>query len=181
MDEHEREGICRQFETNVQIFCEAMAPVMAQILIWRRNALRAPLANIKPQSMFRFREGRLEIAGSYSSATSRVGYAAHCVGLSASEEDLIRAVEQEFREKSGLSRFVRGKYLLWLFVESAIALHGAIACYCSRYQKSPRVRVTLGPGNAMTIIGPRARAPNSLKQFIEKNYLAYIQSAEASA
>ncbi len=181
LSEAEREGIAVQFESNIEFFCEAMAPVMAQILIWRRNRLRAVLANIKPQTMFCFRDGRLEIAGGYSSAMSRVDYAAQCVGLTASDEELVRAAEQEFRERSGLSRFVRGKYLLWVLVESAIALHGSIARYCRRYQEPPKVRVTLGAANAMTIVGPRAKVPNSLKQFIEMNYLTYIESASSRA
>jgi hypothetical protein len=181
INEDEREGICRQFEKNLQIFCEAMTPVMAQILIWRRSGVRAALTNIKPQMMFRFRDGRLEIADNYDMPMSRVNYAAHCVGLLASDDESLRNVEQEFREKSGLSRFVRGKYLLWLFVESAVAVHRAIECYCTRYHRPPRVRVTLGAGNAMTIVGPRAKVPESLKRFIEGNYLAYIRNAEAGA
>jgi hypothetical protein len=177
----ERESICRQFEINLQLFCEAITPVMAQILIWRREGARASLANIKPQALFVFKNGALATADNYSSPVSRVGYAADCVGLSASDEESLRTAEQEFRARSGLWRFVRGKYLLWLFVESAVALREAIAHYCPRYPRPPRVRVTLGAGNAITIIGPRAKVPNSLKQFIERNYLAYIQSTEMPA
>jgi hypothetical protein len=174
ISEEEREAVYNQFEANLHAFCEAMVPVMAQILIWRKNGVRAALANIKPQALFLFRNGRLETAAHYASPKSRVAYSANCVGLSPSDDDLLLKAELEFCERSGLSRFVRGKYLIWLFVESAVSLHGAIAHYCSRYAKPPRVRVTLGAGNAMTIIAPRARIPNSLKQFIETNYLVYI-------
>jgi hypothetical protein len=112
---------------------------------------------------------------------SRVRYAADCVGFPPSDEESLRTAEQDFRYRLGLSRFVRGKYLLWPFVESAVALHKAIAYYCPRYSRPPRVRVTLGAGNAMTIIGPRAKVPNSLKQFIDRNYLAYIRSTVVHA
>jgi hypothetical protein len=181
--EDEREEISEKFETNLHLFCETMAPVMAQILIWRRRGDNAALANIKPQALFLFRDGRaeIEVAERYAAPNARVVYAAGCVGLSASDEEAVRIAEREFRDRSGPSRFVRGKYLLWLFVESAAAVHRAISYYCPRYPKPPKVGVSLGAGNAMAIIGPRAKAPHSLKQFIEKNYLAYIQNASASA
>jgi hypothetical protein len=178
--ENERECICQLFEGNLRSFCQAMAPVMAQVLIWRRKGVRAPLDNIKPQGLFSFNSGKLETVPKYSSPFARVGYAATCVGFPRSDEALLRAVENEFRDRGGLTRFIRGKYLIWLFVGSAVAVHAAIASYCTRYAKPPRVRTTLGAANAITILGPRAKVPNTLKKFIEINYLAYIRDLVAA-
>lgn len=154
---------------------------MAQILIWKRKGAKAALANIKPQTLFLFKDGSIETTSNYSSPMSRIAYAGGCVGLSASDEEALRAAEQEFRDRSGQSRFVRGKYLIWLFVACANAVHGAIGNYCTRYSKPPKVRVTLGVGNAMAVIGPRAKVPMSLRLFITANYLDYIETAAALA
>lgn len=174
IEEHEREQIQLLFENNLHQFCEAMTPVMAQIIIWRRAGHRAHLDNIRPQELFLFEDGNLQSAGGYTSARSRVDYAVHCVGLLGAEKEQLDSIETEFRDRQGLTRFVRGKYLIWFLIKSAQELHGSITKYCGRYTKPPRVRVTLGIANAMAIIGPRGRIPNTLKQFLEANYLSYI-------
>jgi hypothetical protein len=178
LNEAELEDVRNAFTGNLSFFCETMTPIMAQILIWRREGARAALANIKPQALFFFKDGKGAISSDFSSSASRVLYAAESVGLPASDAGDLRAAEQEFRDKGGASRFVRGKYLIWFFVEYAAALHGAIAGYCPRYPKPPKLRVTLGAANAMTIVGPRAKAPASLKRFIETNYIEHIASVE---
>lgn len=179
--EDERECICKRFRANLEFFCEAMAPVMAQILIWQREGARATLANIEPKKLFVFRDGCIETSSNYRSPMARTAYAAGCVGLSASDEGALHVAEKEFRERSGLLRFVRGKYLIWFFVECAVSTHQDISNYCTRYSKPPKARVNLGAGNAMTIIGPRAKVPNSLRHFIGTNYLSYIEAAAAPA
>jgi hypothetical protein len=69
---------------------------------------------------------------------ARIAFAAGCVGLSASDEEGLRVAEEEFRDRPGLSRFVRGKYLIWFFVERAVATHEGISNYCTRYSKPPK-------------------------------------------
>ena len=75
MTEEERRSILDQFNCNHQCFCEAMAPIMAQILVWRRDGTPASLANIKLSPLFVFNDGRLGTSGTYPSAMSRARYA----------------------------------------------------------------------------------------------------------
>jgi hypothetical protein len=173
LDDTEREAVTELFESNLAEFCEALTPIMAQVLIWRRVGTRACLDNIKPGQMWSFSDAKLCLRDEYKQAASRVAYAAEAVKLSPSIDEELRAAELDFRAGSGLKRFVRGKYLLWLFAESAAAFHAAIPKFCARHTTPPKARVTLGAGNAMSIIGPRAKAPASLVEFLNRNYVAY--------
>lgn len=169
----ELKAIIDLFEANVAEFCELLTPIMAQVLIWRRGKARAFLDKIKPSQMFVFSDAKLCLRDEYESAASRVAYAAGAVKLIPSPDNELRAAETDFRDGSGPTRFIRGKYLLWLFVESALNLHASIPKFCARHTISPKVRLTIGAGNAMSIIGPRAKPPASLVEFLNMNYVAY--------
>lgn len=173
--DEERENIFGLFEANLARFCDVFTPIMAQILIWRRSGVRASLDNIKPGQFWSFVDAKLRLRDAYQAAASLVEYAAEAVNLEPSSDDELRAAEQAFRDRNGPKRFVRGKYLLWLLVESAIAFHADIAKFCARHATPPKLRVTLGLANAMSIIGPRAKAPTSLAQFLSRNYVSYVQ------
>ena len=177
LNDAERETIRELFQRNLSCFCEALTPVMAQILIWRRSVQKAHLDKIKIGTIFNFSNGIISIGNSYQSEISRVQHAANCIELSPSPSDELRAAEAEFRAKGGVERFVRGKYLMWFFAEAAKALHAAIPAYCSRHPTPPRLNLTFAAVNAMAICGPRAKIPSSLREFLTRNYVAYIPSS----
>lgn len=151
---------------------------MAQILIWRRGAVKASLDNIKPGQMLFFSDAELRVRAEYYDVSSRVAYAAHAAELSPSTEKELQAAELDFRAKDGSKRFVRGKYLIWFLVESLTALHAATPKFCARHSKPPKARVTVGVRNAMSVIGPRAKAPPSLIEFLRRGYGAYAGNSE---
>lgn len=181
LNDTERECIRNLFEGNMSCFCDALAPVMAQILVWRRVGARAFLDNIKPGAMFCFAGGQLGVLNHYQSTMSKIGYAASCVKLPVSSSDELTVAEAEFRSRAGVQRFVRGKYLLWFFVEAASALHAAISTFCPRHPRPPKVHLTLGTANAMAVAAPRAKIPQSLREFIARNYIEYIQRSGIAA
>ena len=174
--EAERNTILNLFESNLTYFCEAVASIMAQIVLWKRANLRPLLDEIKMAPMFQFLDGRLYTTQSYETVEQRVEHAAKSVELDRSAEAELGVAEAEFRAKQGLEKFVRGKYLLWFFVQNALALHAAIPKYCTRHPRPPKIHVTFGPTNAMVLLGPRVRLPLSLRQFIDRTYLEYIAS-----
>jgi len=168
--------IVDKFNKNMDIFCDELVSVMAQIVIWRRNGSRACLDNIKLNDIFIFNNDNIVVREAYENIENRIACVADAMNEPASELDAIRGVEEEFRAINGKERFIRGKYVLWFFVEYAKLLHGQAQNFCSKINKAPKVKVSLGKKNAMAIIGPRARIPDSLAKFIDDNYLCYIQS-----
>ena len=178
ISEAEREAVTKLFDENLNAFCEAMVPIMAQILIWRRPRanlppLNVPLDNIKISRLIHFPDGKLLLRNEFLARAARLEYAAEAVKQSLAEDAELREAEARFRSGQGTSRFIRGKYLLLFFISFASALHSCVPKFCSRHKDPPKVRVTMGAANAMSVIGPRARAPASLSEFLKTNYCAY--------
>ena len=71
-----------------------------------------------------------------------VHYAAShaCAPLAAKEE--IADAEAEFRSKQGIKKYIRGKYLLWFFIQCAIEIHKAAPTLC-RTRKVPKAHIGL--------------------------------------
>lgn len=163
------------FKSNLCIFSEAMAPLMAQIILWERDGTNVSLDNIKPKDFFIFENGRIRLRQNFASPISRIQHAALCVNAPMAIENEIANAEAEFRNKEGLKKYIRGKYLFWFFVYCAKAIHQAIPSLCTKYKKPPKIHIELGVDNGIMVVAPRVRCPVSLKMFLERNYCAYIR------
>jgi hypothetical protein len=163
------------FNVNLRFFCNAMAPVMGQILLWKRNGEKPCLSNIEPKEFFQFTHGEIGLNPKFSSSIDRVLRAAALVSAQAAATEDLSNAEAEFRSKQGPERFTRGKYLLWFFVQCANEIHQSISLFCTNHTVSPKACVSLGVGNAMAMIAPRARCPESLNNFLDRNYGEYTK------
>ena len=163
------------FESNQEAFSEAMAPVMAQILLWKRAGANVSLNNIKPKDFFIFEKGEIGLKPSFNSPEKRVLHAASRVGAPQDGDKEIADAEAEFRGKQGLEKYIRGKYLLWFFVQCAKEIHKATPDIRENYKAAPKVHIELSVKNAIVVIAPRVRCPASLKLFLEYNYDIYIR------
>lgn len=176
----EYESIHQVFRANTTAFTDALTPVMAQILLWRRGGDGPSLDNLKLHAWFRFREGRFESQDGYVDSNARLDAAAEWCKLTRSSADDVAAAAAELLSKHEARLFIRGKYLLWFFVQCLIGIRESIARFCSKYAESPpRVRVSFGPQNAVVLLAGRVRTPATLKQFVERNYLSYVQGLPA--
>ncbi len=174
------------FSTNLALFKEALACVMAQIILWRRaqqkgDNLIARLDSVKVKTFFEFSSGAIALKPCFSLDASRIQHAADAVNAPIASADDLKTVELEFRKKAGIEKFVRGKYLISFFIECTEALRLAIPVLFRRHTAPPGKTACVGEGNAMMIIGPRARCPVSLRAFLERNYVEHIRQAGAAA
>jgi hypothetical protein len=177
---HESRTVRALFHTNLGNFCDAIAPIMAQAILWRRAKTRACLDNIKLGGLFLFDGGRIALKPQFSSSKSRIQYAAIAVDAPAASENDIAAAESEFRSRDGLSRFTRGKYLVWFFVQLAKHIHQESPKLFSKYKSPPKARIELGALNALAFAAPRARCPESLNVFFDRTFVDYAKSADAA-
>jgi hypothetical protein len=168
--------INQKFVAALGFFQESMVPVMAQILLWRREGKRPCLNEIKPKEFFAFVNGNILLKAEFEEVSARLLYAANCVHLQPSNSTDLSNVEAEFRQNRGTEKFIRGKYMLWFLVEFALHIHCFVSVLIARYSSSPKVRLSLGPGNAMVILAPRTRCPASLREFLGCTYVHYIQN-----
>ena len=170
----ESEAIEHRFSAALAFFQEAMVPVMAQILLWQRNGKKPCLNNIDLKDFFIFADGNIKLRNEFGSIFSRLQHAGRCLSLQASELTELSTVEAEFRNGQGTERFVRGKYQLWFLIEFALEIHRSISLLVGRIKVAPKVRISIGPKNAMVVLAPRARCPSSLQRFLERTYQLYI-------
>lgn len=177
----ERDVIRRHFDADLSLFCEGMCVVMAQVILWRRAGADVCLDNIQPKEFFAFNAGRIGLKPSYAATHARIQHAANAVKTPQSNSFEIGSVESEFRAKNGPSKFTRGKYLLWFFAQKLTEIHKVAPAFCAKHKAAPKALANIGVSNAMAVVAPRARCPNSLRQFIELNYLAYIRGSGAAA
>lgn len=177
--ESEMRKLQSAFEYNLSNFQEMMAPIMAQVLLWRRNGKKVSLNNIHLKNLFIFTDGGIK--AKFSSPIEGVNEAANYVGVTAATPENLAVAEIEFRENQGLEKFIRGKYLLWFFVQYALEIHKNIHIFCSHYTSPPKCHFPFSHKTAMNVLAPRVRCPDSLKDFIMGNYVEFIREAESVA
>jgi len=174
------------FRSNLTTFKEALACVMAQIILWRRarqigDNLIARLDKIKVKAFFEFNSGVIALKSDFVLEASRIQNAADAVNAPIGAAGDLKAVEMEFRAKAGIEKFVRGKYLVSFFLECTESLRLAIPALFNRHPVPPGKTAGVGERNAMVIIGPRTRCPVSLRNFLEINYVEHIKQTQAAA
>lgn len=171
----EWEVIEQRFSSALAAFQDSMVPIMAQIVLWRRSGKRPCLNDIRPKDFFVFVDGSIRLRNEFESALSRLQHVAMCVDLQPSQHTEVSDAESEFRQRQGAERFIRGKYLMWFLVEFALEIHRSISVLIRRFKDSPKVRISIGPANAMVVLAPRVRCPGSLQEFLERTYVQYIR------
>ncbi len=169
------------FNRNIEVFREALSPVMAEIILWRQAGLRPNLNNIDVRALFEFVNGDARIRAAYTTPDQRAAHAAQCVGLPASPAATRQAMEIDFLKLQAAERFVRGKYALWFVVESATRIHESIHVVLPAFNAPPKLKTTIGTGNAMLFVAPRLRCPESLREFIARTFLAFASPPVAEA
>lgn len=163
---------------NLQAFANAMIPVMAQILLWRRSKVEPEpnLKNFKLDGLFEFQNHELipNPRDSLLLSASR-----HTGAKLSPQEELISA-EREFYGCPNLVMAIRGKYIAWFMVKQCEDLWANITEILVRFVSKPKKRIEFGHKNANVIYAPRARIPESLSCFLDSNYQDFILSQEGS-
>lgn len=174
--EKEWRNIRQLYERNMVEFLRVMAPIMAQILIWHRSGTRPCLDNIEPKTFLQFQDGELRVKAGFEDRGALIRHISACVRSDPSLSAKVDEAEREFCNRRGCEKLVRGKYFVWFFVTFASHLHREIPKFCKAYSEPPRAKLTLGVETCMVMVGPRARVPSSLRDFLNRNYGEYIRA-----
>lgn len=164
----------RNFLSALNSFQENMIPVMAQIILWRRGGEWPDLKLIRPSDLFFFENGKMKLVPKFETAHSRLQHVSECVKLKPSQNTDLSRVESEFRQRQGAERFIRGKYIMWFFIQFSLEVHRSIASVIGRFSESPSKKCNIGVKNAMVLLAPRVRCPVSLRDFLMRTYNQYI-------
>ncbi|SMH34721.1 DUF4435 domain-containing protein [Methanohalophilus portucalensis] len=179
MSRDEQEKLHMIFDDNFELFKSTMVPVMAQIILWKRNKKRPLLDNIDPSDFFYFKNADMYIKEEFEKENDRIIHISKCCNIEPDVLDSIKDIKIEFCRKQGPKKHIRGKYMLWFMLMCTKEIHKSITYICSKYRKPPKVRTEIGLKNAVVHLAPRARIPESLKLFVENNYLYYINKTDS--
>jgi Protein of unknown function (DUF4435) len=168
----EEKKIKQIVRANEDIFFEAILPLMGQIMLWRRSNSTANLDNLKLDSFFSFNEATCQL----SEQIVLLEESARQIGCERCDDADILAAVQEIRVHDSSRMMIRGKYALWFFLKQCEAIGASIHKLSPKFSSPPKKRIEYGMKNAIVIIGPRAHAPESLKDFIKQNYLLFINN-----
>ncbi|RWF37618.1 MAG: DUF4435 domain-containing protein [Mesorhizobium sp.] len=177
----ERVSLSQHFVDQLAAFQEMMAPMMAQIAIWRRDGAKANLSNLDLPSIVAFDNGTFSVREGFEQPDARVDRLCQCVGAQGSDAIVRQEMEAAFRGVGGPANLTRGKYLIWFLAMLANEVHARIAKFVASYRAPPKTRMTFGPANVMVVAAPRARIPNSFRLFLESTYIQFIATREGGA
>ena len=173
----EMDHVCNRFESELEKFSVAMVPTMARILLWRKSNAKANLSEINVGKMFSVEKGALII--DRVTESKRAEYICKSAGVALEPSEDISDMLKEFGKASVYRRFVRGKYVFWFLVEFCKSVHQEAVSFFTACSKPPKMKVSISAGNAVMIIGNRARIPLSLRKFLANTFCAYVEQKQA--
>ena len=176
LDHGHLDAVCDLFDAECEKFLVAMIPTMAWIIHWRRSGVRASLNDISMKDMFTVVSGLLVAVASPKGKASAVQYIHEQCNVVYDASVPIGRVEAEFLSGGGYRNLTRGKYVFWFLIEFCLSIRSDVKSHFKGCSVVPPMRVSLGPGNAMILVGSRAREPSSLCGFLRSNYISYICS-----
>ena len=152
-------------------FEDKMLPIMANIIIWKRNNTKpANYNNLDVKKLFKIDKCILEEKKESNDAIREL-YKCSEVDFAKYDANVEKKVIREIKKKSSPSKILRGKYLSPLFI-----------MFCnSLYKDSSVIGVTrrykgrlLGEKDITETIAVRARIPDSLSTFIDNTLVRYF-------
>lgn len=167
------------FNRSSEGFREALAPLMAQIIVWRRQGMRPCLDEFSPVSMFELVGGVSLLKAEFVGVENRMNALSESVQIDAPCLADVSIAEGEFRSGQGVECFVRGKYLMEFLVFLSLELRASLPMILPKRSKIPKLNVTVGKKNAMIYVAPRCRIPTSLAEFLQRVYLQYTATRAA--
>ncbi|MBF0337441.1 MAG: DUF4435 domain-containing protein [Nitrospirae bacterium] len=175
LEDDSLDKILEIFDEQRLVFQDKMVTVMAWCIYWMRKGEKAYFDNIDMGDIFAINEGRVQMLPfpnkmfstieEYIHNKSKVPYASYID---------ITKVEDEFTDQNRHLRFVRGKYMLWFFLEFILSVYTNISKFSKKFTQPPKMHVNLNETNAAILVAPMSRIPESLSRFIERTYITYI-------
>jgi hypothetical protein len=173
----EKDAILGLFEQQYNNFKSHLSQIMAWIILWRRNGEKPCLNDILLHQIFKIEKGFLKTKTKPKGFKS-VSHFIHsqCKILPYPKYTGVKNVLLEFNRMAGKDNYIRGKYLVWFFIQFVLSIHKNISSFSTTITKPPKMNVTLGLGNFAALVAPRARCPKSLRDFLDNTCFSYANT-----
>lgn len=167
VDRFEKDRVLDLFQNQLQIFKTFVVPIMAWIILCRRSQLPLQLSNLYLKDLFSVTAGNIRLIVSQQFILDG-NFLPHDLNVRTHLKTNISNIVEEFKKANGENRFIRGKFLLWFLVKFINSIYDNANLFFSSLKTVPKKRIEISDKNAVTIIGPRANLPNSLKDFLKR-------------
>ena len=177
----EMDAVLRLFDAQLSRFHQYMLPIMAHIVAWRRRGKRPCLENIRMRDLFEIDSGILRIRQVPGKYRTQPAYL--CKKLKLTRQGLMKSYKtaaQDLKACKEPKRYVRGKYELWFLVSFSESVRKNATSFCAALRVAPKPTSSLGPNNAVCLVGPRARTPRSLRRFLKRTCCVYADGEAAA-
>lgn len=175
----ELDAIEAHFIAQLDKYKELMVVIMCQFILWKRAGHVVNPGNLKLHELLDVSNAEVKIASPHADAQAMLNHVGVSRGLPISSLADLAAMRIEFEGKNGKDKFIRGKYLLWFFVQYAKAVHASIGLFCSKHTSPPRKKIDFGLSNAVVVLAPRVRCPATLNTFLQRNYGTFVANYKA--
>lgn len=179
VDHAEIDSVGQMYSSEFDKFCKLLAPIMAWIILWKREGKKPCLNDIYMKDMFHV----VPISGkpcvAQKTDVNIVTYIHEQCNITRDAQWDTGTIEAFLRSASNYRKYARGKYVFWFLIEFCLSVHANSTTVFSGVQKPPKIRTTISHTNAMAIVGNRARIPHTLRELLKATYLAYIETQSA--
>ncbi len=175
------ERIKKIYNTQLKCFEDAIQPLMANIIIWKRRSVHNPnYKNVQIDKLYKVKNGQLEFKLSDDQIIIEF-YKQSNVNFSIYNLNETNNTIAEVKQKGLSFQIIRGKYLSTFFLLFCNSLWEDWDTI--NLKTEPVKPRKVGVRDIMDIIAPRARVPKSLDNFIRNTIVKYftaISTAKSS-
>jgi hypothetical protein len=166
------------FDDEYEKFLKYMITIMAWILYWRLNELTANLNDINMGDIFKFTDSHIEMKDNPKNKGGIIEYLHFKCNVKYDKDvEIIKYIDM-LNKDNRYRKYTRGKYVFWFLVQYCLSIKDSYSMVIKTKKKVQKMNLTLSISNGMSIIGNRARIPNSLKKFFENTFIIYIKGCE---
>ncbi len=176
----EMDTVLDLFDAQLSKFHCGVLRIMAHVVAWRRRGERPCSENLKMKDLFEIDSGILNTKKAPAGCRTQPAYL--CKKLKLTRRGLMnpyRMAVRDLKRCKEPKHYVRGKYELWFLVSFCESVRQNAAVFCRTLHAAPKPETSLGVSNALCLVGPRARAPRSLRRFLKRTCCAYANGAVA--
>jgi hypothetical protein len=174
VDHDELDNVGMLFEQELERFCRCLIPIMAWIVAWKRNGRKPGLSDILMRDLFAFSGTSIQSLPNPKGKADLTVYIHQQCNIAMDPSIDITSAVKQFSVRNRHRSFARGKYLFWFLIEFCRSVHKNAPTIFPSISNIPKVNVTISQSNAMAVVGPRARMPQSLRKFLAGTFLSYI-------
>jgi len=123
VDHAELDSVGQMFNNELEKFCKLLVPIMAWILLWKREGKKPCLNHIYMKDMFHFSPISGMPCIAQKTGVNVVEYIHEQCNITRNAQWDASTNEAFLRSASNYRKYARGKYIFWFLIEYCLSIH----------------------------------------------------------